>query len=108
MDLAASVSPVGTSNKALAVKRAKNGIAATLKGTMAAVVPRVVPTKNRVTGMRIMSKIIKGTERPILIITSKITNVLRFSRIRPLSVKNAKNPIGSPTKTAMAVAASPI
>ena len=83
-------------------------MAVTLSGTIAAVVPSVVPTKSRVTGSKIINKIINGTDRPTLITTSKNADNLGFCKIRPGPVKNAKKPKGNPTKAATNVEARPI
>ena len=47
----------------VSTRRAKNGMAAIVKGTQAAVVPIDVPTTIRVNGMIATIKIMNGTER---------------------------------------------
>ena len=55
-----------------------------------------------------MSKIMNGTDLPTLMRASNMANNELFAKIRPLPVKNAKNPRGKPTSTDMAVEASPM
>ncbi len=85
-----------TSLKELSASLAKKGIAATVRGTIAAVVPRDVPMISRVRGMRAIIKMAKGKERVIL--TSKPTKRFKKGRgVTPsLEVKTKKRLKGSP------------
>ena len=105
MAFAASVKPFGTSTKALAVKRATNGMAQMLNGIMAAVVPSVVFKMKRVKGNKMINKIMKGMERPMLITIFKMRFKRAFCRISPLPVRKVSTPKGKPTITARRVEA---
>ena len=63
-----------------------NGIDATTKGTIAAVVPIALPTKNLVNGIIATIKIINGIERIALTIEPTILFNTGDSKICPLSV----------------------
>ena len=65
---AASTSPPGTSRSDVSTIRAKKGMVAIASGTIAAVVPIVVPTSARVIGITATSRMMNGTERPMLTI----------------------------------------
>jgi hypothetical protein len=62
---AASTTPRGTSSSAASSRRATNGIAAMVSGTIAAVAPIDVPVMSRDSGMTSTSRITKGSERPM-------------------------------------------
>lgn len=66
MDKIASTRPLSTSSNAASTTRAKKGIAPNVIGTMAAVLPSVVPIIQRVMGIKAMSNTTKGIERPTL------------------------------------------
>src|SRR5579859_7067914 len=66
MASAASISPRSTSRSAASTRRAKNGIAATASGTIAAPVPIEVPTARRVKGMIATIRMMNGVERVAL------------------------------------------
>ena len=63
MDCAASITPPFTSLIAVSTNRAKNGIAANVNGTHAAVVPIDVPATKRVKGMMATIKMMNGMDR---------------------------------------------
>ena len=63
IDWAASITPPFTSLIAVSTKRAKNGMAANVNGTQAAVVPIDVPATNRVKGIMATIKMMKGIDR---------------------------------------------
>src|SRR3989344_3828603 len=69
-----SASIIGTSIsfKFASMSRAIKGIAAMVRGTMEAVVPRDVPTMMRVNGISATIKMAKGKERPMLTRTLKL------------------------------------
>ena len=71
-------------------RRAKNGMAAIVKGTQAAVVPIDVPTTIRVKGMIATIKIMKGTERvrilrwrPTPLLRAAFSKMLTFRTLPP-------------------------
>ncbi|MCY1533461.1 hypothetical protein D9M68_687890 [compost metagenome] len=66
MARAAVISPGSTSRMAFSAIRAMNGMAATDKGTMAAVVPIDVCATKRVNGMIATIRMTNGTERVAL------------------------------------------
>ncbi len=63
MDCAASMRPGSTSRRDTSAIRAKNGVALTASGTIAAQTPIVVPTTSRVKGISATSSTMKGTAR---------------------------------------------
>ena len=65
----------------VSTRRAKNGIAAMVNGTHAAVVPMDVPTTIRVNGMIATIKMMKGTERVALTMAPNTLLSATFSKI---------------------------
>ena len=63
IDCAASMRPLSTSRRLVSTRRAINGAAAIVNGTIAAAVPMDVPAIRRVKGMIATSKMMKGVER---------------------------------------------
>ena len=63
---AASTRPWSTSRIAPSISRAMKGVAATVSGTIAAVVPIEVPAISRVNGMIATTRMMKGVERVAL------------------------------------------
>ena len=100
---AASTKPAGTSFSEVSTCRPINGIDATTSGTIAAVVPIALPTRNLVSGIIATIKIMNGIERTAL--TTEPINLLSgaFSRICPFSVVWSKIPSGTPTADASAI-----
>ena len=80
-----SINPGEISLSAPSMRRATNGIAAMVSGTEAALMPIDVPTSMRVKGMLATIKMMKGIERPILVIipnTWLSTGIARICRGR--------------------------
>lgn len=102
IDWTASTSPWSTSRTAVSTSRAKKGMAPTASGTIIAVGPMKVPTTKVVKGIRAISRMMNGSERPMFTITpmTLFTGVLRSSP--PLSVRTSRTPSGSPTRTVTA------
>ncbi|MNV43582.1 hypothetical protein D3C71_1352980 [compost metagenome] len=69
MARAASTSPWSTSFRLTCAMRAKNGTRLADSGTMAAQVPSVVPTRNRVKGSIATSRMMNGMERKVFTVT---------------------------------------
>ena len=67
MARAASIIPHGMSLSAVSTILAKKGVAAKLRGTMAAVVPILVPTISFVRGNNTIKSMMKGKDLVILI-----------------------------------------
>src|SRR5277367_6287894 len=86
MTMAASRSSGATSLRLVSMSRATKGAAATVKGTMEAVVPKLVPTTHRVKGINATIKIAKGKDLPMFTIVSKILYRVALSLMCPLSV----------------------
>src|SRR5699024_5846782 len=86
--IAASITPLSISRKDVSTIRAKNGIAATDKATLAAVGPIELPTTIFVNGVMATIKMMKGMERTILTTMPSTDFTGLFSRNRPLSVTN--------------------
>ena len=63
MDCAASTTPESTSSSEDSTSRATKGAAAMTSGTTVALLPMVVPTRRRVTGMTAIMRMRKGKER---------------------------------------------
>ncbi|MPN20273.1 hypothetical protein SDC9_167651 [bioreactor metagenome] len=80
-----------------------NGMAAMLRGTMAASVPMDVPTINLVTGIIATIKMINGVERVALTIDPKIRLSVMFCKIWPLSLVTRITPNGIPRITEIIV-----
>ena len=87
----------------VSTRRAKNGIAANVNGTQAAVVPMDVPTTIRVNGMMATIKMINGMERVALTIAPRILLSAAFSKICPLEVTTNTTPSGIPIIMAITV-----
>ena len=68
MDWAASTTPASTSAREVSTIRAIKGAAETTRGTMAPGTPILVPTMSLVKSMMAIIKMIKGRERPTLMI----------------------------------------
>ena len=103
MDCDASTTPASTSFKALSTTRATKGIAAIVRGTIAALVPNAVPTRNRVKGMSNISKMMKGTLLPRLTITSKTALRGLLGRMPFFAVTATTMPIAVPKIAAITV-----
>ena len=71
MDWAASTTPASTSARDVSTMRAMKGAAETTRGTMAPGTPILVPTRALVKGMMAIIKMMKGRERPTLMIQPK-------------------------------------
>ena len=83
MDWAASITPKLISLIDVSTRRTKNGIAAIVKGTQAAVVPIDVPATILVNGMIATIKMINGTERVALTIAPSTLLSATFLRYDP-------------------------
>ena len=68
MDWAASTTPASTSAREVSTMRAMKGAAETTRGTMAPRIPSLVPTMTLVKGMMATMRMMKGRERPTLMI----------------------------------------
>ena len=68
MDWAASTTPASTSAREVSTIRAMKGAAETTRGTMAPGTPSLVPTMSLVKSMMAIIRMIKGRERPTLMI----------------------------------------
>ncbi len=106
MDRMASIRPLSTSSRAFSTIRAKNGKAPMVIGTTAAVLPRVVPTISRVSGIRAISITTNGNDRP------RLTSALRppcrrGSGYRPWRrLMNSRTPRGRPINKVKSPASS--
>src|SRR5699024_6447978 len=78
--IAASMTPLSISRSEFSTIRAKNGIAATERDTLAAIGPMVVPVISFVSGISATNKMINGIERTILTIKPITALTGRFSR----------------------------
>ncbi len=76
--------------------RATNGTAATVRGTMAAVVPMEVPTIARVKGIIATIKIMNGSERPIFTTAESMRLITLFGHKWSGSVTTKMTPRGKP------------
>ncbi|KAG0771407.1 hypothetical protein G6F22_016501 [Rhizopus arrhizus] len=104
MARAAVISPGSTSRMAFSAMRAMNGMAATDRGTMAAVVPMEVCATSRVNGMIATIRITNGTERVALMMAPSTWLTGWFSSMLPRAVTVSVTPSGMPMTTAMALA----
>ena len=101
---AASITPGFTSRMQLSASLAMNGNDAITSGTMDATVPTGVPTMSLVSGMTMIIRIRKGTERSRLMHTSRIViNHLGRGRMPSLPPTANRIPKGSPITIAIAV-----
>ena len=100
IDSAASTRLLSTSLTAASTKRANSGVMAIVKGTIAAVVPTVVPTIHRVSGIIDTMRIIKGVDRTKLTTNPKPLCSEGLSKICRRSVTTNSIPNGSPNTTA--------
>src|SRR5690606_4924301 len=101
MARAAVSRPESTSRMAFSAMRAMNGMAATDRGTMAAVVPIEVCAISRVNGMMATIRMMKGTERVMLTTAPSERLTARFWSMAPRAVTTSTTPMGMPTSTAM-------
>ena len=72
MDWAASTTPASTSAREVSTIRAMKGAAETTRGTMAPRMPILVPTMSLVKSMMAIIRMMKGRERPTLMIQPTI------------------------------------
>lgn len=93
-----SIRPGGSDWRTLSTSLAKKGVAPTVNGTIAALIPMLVPTISLVNGIIATSKMINGMERKILIRADKILFNLIFGFIRDDEYSNI--PKGKPRSTA--------
>src|SRR5579859_3622137 len=93
---AASIRPGSTSRRLLSARRATKGTAATVSGTMAAVVPIEVPTSRRVSGMMAIIRMMNGVERKALTAAPRTRCTAGFGQIWPRPVITRMMPIGTP------------
>ena len=68
MDWAASTTPASTSDREVSTMRAMKGAAETTRGTMAPRTPILVPTISLVKSMMATIRMMKGRDRPTLMI----------------------------------------
>ena len=101
---AASTTPSSNSRRLVSTRRATKGKAATISGTMVALVPTVVPTMARVSGNTQIIRIRKGTLRRMLM-TMLIRCISQPGRGRmpSLSPATSSTPSGRPSTSAKAV-----
>ncbi len=99
IDCTASTSPWSTSRIAVSTSRAKNGMAPTASGTIIAVGPMKVPTTQVVKGIRAISRMMNGSERPMFTMTPMTLFTAVFRSSPPLSVRTSRTPSGSPPMT---------
>ena len=96
-----------TSRRLLSTRRAMNGNAATVSGTIDATVPRDVPTMTRVSGMIMTIRMMNGIERSRLIRTfRKPISGAGSGRMPFFSPVTSSTPSGRPMITAKSVARS--
>ena len=94
---AASITPLLISRIDVSTKRARNGIAAIVSGTQAAVVPMEEPAIIRVSGIIATIKMINGMERSAFTTEPNVAFTALFSKIWPLPVITKITPNGMPT-----------
>jgi hypothetical protein len=92
IDLAASMTPPSTSERALSICLEKKGIVPKTRGRIAPFVPIAVPTTKRVSGIRAARSMIKGIDLKKLIILSNIVNTGWFARIPDGAVVTRSTP----------------
>ncbi|MNR57453.1 hypothetical protein D3C85_1782370 [compost metagenome] len=71
MDWLASTRPRSTSRSAVSTRRAKNGVQPTTSGGTAPRTPSEVPVSNVVSGIRTISRMMKGSERSTFTTTDR-------------------------------------
>src|SRR5579859_503346 len=97
---AASIRPGSTSRSELSARRATKGTAATVSGTIAAVVPIEVPTRRRVSGMMAIIRMMKGVERKALTAMPNTRFTGALGQICPRPVITRMMPMGTPPMVA--------
>ncbi len=100
----ASTSPPSTSRTDVSTSRAKNGMAPTASGTVAACQPIEVPTIARVNGISATIRITNGSERPMFTTAPVTLLTVRLCSRPPLPVSTSRMPSGRPSSTVARVA----
>lgn len=90
------MSPAGTSRSAPSTSLATSGIAETLSGTIAAVVPMKVPRSSMVNGMIATRRITNGTDLPRFTMAESAWLSHLCSKICPGLVVKRRTPRGMP------------
>ncbi len=93
---AVSINPPSTSRIAASTKRATNGAAAIVSGTIAAPEPIEVPATSRVNGMIATTRMMKGVDRVALTIMPRTALTEGAANNSPLRLVARKIPIGRP------------
>ena len=75
-----------------------NGAAATVSGTMAALVPMEVPATSRVKGMMATTRMMKGVDRAAFTTRPRIWLASGAANSSPLRLVARKTPSGSPAR----------
>ncbi|MNI77711.1 hypothetical protein D3C73_1340240 [compost metagenome] len=88
--------PLSTSSSAFSTIRAKKGKAPIVMGTTAAVLPNVVPTTSRVSGINAISITTNGNERPRLTRLPSPLLSLGIGYKPPRRLMNSNTPRGKP------------
>ena len=101
MDLAASIIPLSTSTREFSTCLEKNGTVPHTRGTIAAVGPIVVPTKNLVNDATRAMIMTNGIDLVILTSLSRTEYIFLFSSIPPFPVTTRATPIANPKMPAI-------
>ena len=96
MDWAASTTPASTSDSEVSTRRAMKGAAETTRGTMAPLTPILVPTTSLVKGMMAIIRMMKGRERPTLMIQPRMRLSHLWGQMPWGWVMTSSTPRGSP------------